>query len=240
MMTLCLIGCGGIGYQIHEQLARLADPATMRLVLIDGKTVGPHNIYRQHTGSAIGRNKAEVLAESVKTIAPNLTVIPIPEYISEETVKTWGWWRDDNMVVFSGVDNNRTRVMLEELLDRRKRAVLISGGNDEFAGQAVLWRRESHKDILPKPSDIDPDILLDLGRAPFEIPCDEVQVSLPQLPLANRLVADAMVMLWWSQVLHTPKKAFNYITFDVRVPHMSTWNRPALRDVGAQNSLTAV
>lgn len=237
MATTVIIGCGGIGYHLHEPLARMlaaANSTDDQLIFVDGKTVTPKNIYRQHDPASVGRNKAQVLAESAKRFMPNHDVHAIPIYISEDTADMHPWLKAKDLTVFSGVDNNRTRVMLEEMLGNRKQLLFISGGNDYASGQAVMWVRENYKNMTPLPSDIDPDILENLGRAPFEIPCDEVVESLPQSVLANRFAADAMLGLWWSRGnARSRERKFNYVAFAGDVPHASPFNRPALRDVSA-------
>ena len=232
--TAVVIGCGGIGYQLHEPLARMLSYSSVtELIFVDGKVVTPKNMLRQHHPESVGRNKADVLAENARKFAPeNVEVTSIPMYISEDNKDYHGWLKAERLIVFAGVDNNRTRVMLEEMLERRKQLMFISGGNDLTKGQAVLWTREGYKDTTPRPSEIDPDILDNLGRAPFEIPCDEVVISAPQTCLANRFAADAMLGIWWS-TLQPKRRDFNYTTFDIGVPHVSPFNRPALRDVSA-------
>lgn len=70
---VAVFGLGGVGGCVVEALARSGVGA---LVLVDNDTIAPSNLNRQiiTTIDTIGRNKTDVCAERVKSIAPDCTV----------------------------------------------------------------------------------------------------------------------------------------------------------------------
>ena len=71
--SVAVFGVGGVGSYVCEALARCA---VGNLTLIDNDTVAVSNINRQLIAlhSTIGKQKAEVMAERVKDINPNVNV----------------------------------------------------------------------------------------------------------------------------------------------------------------------
>lgn len=233
--TFVMIGCGGIGYHMADSLVRLVrNIEDSELYLVDGKRVLNKNLARQFGEGDVGRPKAELLAEklSASLLGPDdsLRIIPIPEFVEYDNFDEHPWITAERLTVFSGVDLNSSRVLLEDIAAQREEMTLLSAGNHIVDGQAVLFRKRDGKNIDPLPSEIDPEILDNDGAMPSEIPCDEAVVSAPQLALANSQAGIAMLSLWYSQVLNEPEsgKEFNYVTFNVAEPHVSRFNRPAL------------
>ena len=71
-----VVGIGGVGSYAAEGLARAGVGA---LTLVDSDTVGVTNLNRQLCAlhSTLGRNKAEVMAERLRDIAPDAEIIPV-------------------------------------------------------------------------------------------------------------------------------------------------------------------
>lgn len=236
-MRVVVVGCGGIGYHLLDPLMRvlLAYPTNhVHISFVDGKIITPRNVNRQHLSSFIGRNKAEALAMIAKSLIPReyeekIQISAIPEYVSPEYLDCHPWLSEDEVHVFSGVDNNKTRMMLENILGKNKTLVFVSGGNDEFTGQAILWVRQKFQDVLPRPSHVDPDIAEEqnAGVAPYEVSCDAVPILLPQFPLVNRVVADAMVGLWWAYAKNKTTE-INYTVVDILQPMIKPTKRRSL------------
>lgn len=80
-----VVGLGGVGGQAAEALVRCG---VGTLTLIDGDTVQMSNINRQIIASTrtLGRLKAEVMAERLLSINPDLAVRAVARYITPETV----------------------------------------------------------------------------------------------------------------------------------------------------------
>jgi len=81
---VCVVGLGGVGSWAVEALAR---SGIGRLTLVDMDTVLPSNTNRQLCAvqPAMGRPKAEVMAERVRSINPECEARPVVARLSEST-----------------------------------------------------------------------------------------------------------------------------------------------------------
>lgn len=72
-LTIGIVGCGGTGSAVAEQLVRLG---VRRLVLMDSDDLSETNVTRVYgsTPSDVGLSKVEVLAKHLRAIAPGLEV----------------------------------------------------------------------------------------------------------------------------------------------------------------------
>jgi len=210
MNHFLVIGAGGIGYHLVEPLVRFLNYQQTEwcVTVVDGDTVETGNLSRQHVSSAVGRNKAEVLAETVnQRIDPKNPVQFIARFLSPGTVvdSRFSSLIKSGVTFFVCVDNNATRVFVEQLCCSLNSAAMISGGNDEYRGQAQLFVRSKGKNMTPLPSEVNPEIL-DLDQFPDEIGCDQQVVSEPQLIFTNNMVASSMLNLWFSQIWRSDTK----------------------------------
>lgn len=80
-----IVGVGGVGAYAAEMICRAG---VGNITIVDADTVQPSNINRQlpATHSAIGRPKAEVLAERFKDINPELNLTVLPVYLKDEAI----------------------------------------------------------------------------------------------------------------------------------------------------------
>ncbi|MDW7649831.1 MAG: HesA/MoeB/ThiF family protein [Bacillota bacterium] len=80
---VAVIGCGGLGGHILEQLARLG---VGRLVVVDFDKFEEHNLNRQLLASPenLGQNKAAVAAERIKRINPAVETMIFKEAFGEQ------------------------------------------------------------------------------------------------------------------------------------------------------------
>lgn len=107
---VAVIGCGGLGGYILEELARLG---VGHLVAVDSDTFEEHNLNRQilSTPARIGWSKAVTAMERVADINPAVTVRPFPVAISSANA---GEVLAEVDVVADAVDNVTTRLTLAE------------------------------------------------------------------------------------------------------------------------------
>ena len=81
-----LFGVGGVGGFAAEALAR---GGVGEITLVDGDTVSPTNLNRQIIAlhSTLGRPKAEVMAERIRDIDPEIRVTSRAEFYTRETAE---------------------------------------------------------------------------------------------------------------------------------------------------------
>ena len=80
---VAVIGCGGLGGYVIEQLARLG---VGTIIAIDPDVFEEHNLNRQllSTTGTLGRAKVEAAAARVAEINPAVTLIPVRDFYSPE------------------------------------------------------------------------------------------------------------------------------------------------------------
>lgn len=114
-LTLCrsrvaVIGCGGLGGYVIEQLARLG---VGTIVAFDPDVFEEHNLNRQllSTPGWLGRSKVIAAAERVAEINPAVTLVPIHAGYSPENGKEL---LEGAQVVVDALDSIATRLALCE------------------------------------------------------------------------------------------------------------------------------
>jgi molybdopterin/thiamine biosynthesis adenylyltransferase len=108
---VAVIGCGGLGGYVLEELARLG---VGQITAIDSDHFEEHNLNRQllSTPATLGRVKVEAAVERIAEINPAVTVRPVQDYITRangaDLLAGAG-------CVVDAVDNVTTRLDLEVL-----------------------------------------------------------------------------------------------------------------------------
>ena len=105
---VAVIGCGGLGGYVIEELARLG---VGTLVAVDPDIFQEHNLNRQllSTTGALGRAKVELAAERVAEINPATTLLPLQApYAPEAAAEMLG----GAQVVVDALDSITTRLAL--------------------------------------------------------------------------------------------------------------------------------
>lgn len=84
--TVAVIGCGGLGGYVIEQLARLG---VGKIVAVDPDVFEEHNLNRQLLSSpgAVGQSKVEAAANRVREINPATTLVPKHKAYSSDNGK---------------------------------------------------------------------------------------------------------------------------------------------------------
>lgn len=82
-----VVGLGGVGAYAAEMIARAG---VGRMTIADADAVAPSNINRQLVAlhSTVGRQKAEVLAERLRDINPDIELTVVNRYIRDEETYT--------------------------------------------------------------------------------------------------------------------------------------------------------
>lgn len=137
---ITVIGCGGIGGQTIEMLARMG---IGELVLVDEDAFDLSNLNRQTlaTISDIGHDKSAVAADKVRLINPYVKVTSFSEHVDETNIeKIIG----DSNIVIDALDNVLTRVIASRVA-KEKRIPFIHGAIHGTLGQVTVFLSNSDK-----------------------------------------------------------------------------------------------
>ncbi|MGB4437636.1 MAG: HesA/MoeB/ThiF family protein [Sedimentibacter sp.] len=128
--TVAVIGLGGLGGHISEQLARLG---IGKLVLIDADKVDESNLNRQlfATEKNIGQYKAEAAKERLTSVNSNLEYICYTQFFDETNADKI---LDDVNIVVDAVDNISTRFVLQKIC-KKLNLPLVHGSIGGWYGQ---------------------------------------------------------------------------------------------------------
>jgi len=147
--TVFLVGCGGVGSYLSYPLAltlAFGFAKTPKLVLVDGDEFEKKNLERQmFPKDQVGKNKAEVLAQSLTQTG--VTVEVLPAYIHKDTV-----WDVKNACVISAVDNHTARRVILDKVDEEPSASAILAGNELTSAEAYFYQ------AVWKDTDMDPRV----------------------------------------------------------------------------------
>jgi len=208
-MDLAIVGCGGIGFNLAEGVIRIAlkeakDPVS--LWLIDGDKIEERNLGRQFYKKYEGSQKADSLSSILneKFRGPcmhnGLDIRPLSYYVAKRGMSMHrSIWLKNGVTIFGCVDNDPSRVLLDEEVSRLKNGTFIVGGNDEWTGQAQMYIRRNGKDLTPRITAIAPEILTDKKGVPGEGGC--LEDPSPQTATTNRMVALAMEIMFRTSII---------------------------------------
>ncbi|OGU52513.1 MAG: molybdopterin-synthase adenylyltransferase MoeB [Hydrogenophilales bacterium RIFOXYA1_FULL_63_33] len=138
--SVLIVGAGGLGCPAALYLGA---SGVGRLFVADGDTVDLTNLQRQigHATAAIGENKADSLARSVRAINPEIEVQPIREALNGEALHEAVVAVD---LVVDASDNFATRHAVNRACVQLGKP-LVSGAAIGFSGQlAVFDTRRAH------------------------------------------------------------------------------------------------
>lgn len=137
---ITVIGCGGIGGETIEMLARMG---IGELVLVDKDAFDLSNLNRQTLASIadLGLDKSAVAAEKVRMINPYVNVTTFNEHIDQTNIdKVIG----DSNIVIDALDNVLTRVIVSRKA-KEKGIPYIHGAIHGTRGQITVFLPNSDK-----------------------------------------------------------------------------------------------
>lgn len=110
-LRIAIVGCGGTGSSVAEQLVRLG---VRNFRLVDPDLLSESNVTRVYgsTAADVGRPKVEVLAAHLSAIAPDATVSTVASALSVEATARSLAGSD---VVFGCTDDNAGRLVLSRI-----------------------------------------------------------------------------------------------------------------------------
>lgn len=146
---ITVIGCGGIGGQTIEMLARMG---VGELVLVDEDVFDLTNLNRQllSTYENIGKSKSEAAAERVSQINPYVNVTQYKEHVDGENIDEL---IKDSRLVIDALDNVLTRVIVSRKA-REYKIPFIHGAIHGTLGQITTFlpNTKSYEEMFDLPS----------------------------------------------------------------------------------------
>ena len=190
---VAIIGLGGLGGTVTEILSRIGIGT---LTLVDGDSFEDSNLNRQLLSSVdnLGRSKAEVAEERVRSVNPVVETSAVKEFLSAENGPSI---LEDADIAVDCLDSITSRFILEQACRTRK-IPMVSAAIGGTSGQATVVYPEDRglSLIYGDPGTASPKgIEMMLGTLPFAaitmaaIECAEVvtiAIGKPP-PLRNRL-----------------------------------------------------
>ena len=195
MERVTIVGVGGIGSHLAEDVARLlaycGKPAT--LTLVDGDHFEDRNGERQ-AFTGLG-NKATAKQRELAAKFPTIRVDAMAEDLTPENAP---FILLPGEMVLVCVDNHPTRKLVAEVAATVEDITVISGGNDDTYGTVLLYLRHGGQELNPPITVDHPEIANPADRAPWELSCEErAAAGAPQVFAANVAVASAMLNVCW-------------------------------------------
>ncbi|MDD6736039.1 MAG: hypothetical protein PUE13_07000, partial [Clostridiales bacterium] len=124
------------------------------------------------------------------------------EYIEDEeqlrellSAKTGSGDLEPIGILIGAVDNNRSRIMCNNVFNTMDNLIYIDSGNGEFTGQVVCGAKRYGRVVSKPAARIYPDILTDTEKFPSELSCAEHSISAPQSIAANVMASAAIVSM---------------------------------------------
>ena len=168
---IAVIGCGGIGGETIEMLARMG---VGELVLADEDAFDLSNLNRQTLASIadLGIDKSEVAKEKVRLINPYVKVKSVNEHIDLENISDV---IGDSDIVIDALDNVLTRVIVSRKA-KENGIPYIHGAIHGTLGQITVFlpdRDESYEKMFNLPSlgkDLTADVIEELKSVTSGVP----------------------------------------------------------------------
>ncbi len=146
---ITVIGCGGIGGQTIEMLARMG---VGELILVDEDSFDISNLNRQNfaTLTDVGIAKSEVAKEKVRLINPYVKVTIFNEHVDEKNIDKIV---SNSDIVIDALDNVLTRVIASRKANEKK-IPFIHGAIHGTLGQITTFlpNTKSYEEMFNLPS----------------------------------------------------------------------------------------
>lgn len=230
-VKIVVIGAGGTGGYVIPHLYRIAYASgrPCRIIIADGDIVEQKNLIRQNFAECdIGENKAQVMAERYSEVF-GIETEYIPDFIENEQqllelLRFESSGRNSIKpisILIGAVDNNRSRIMCNNVFKQLDDIIYIDSGNGEFTGQVICGVKMSGRVISKPVASVYPDLLKDTEKFPSELSCAERSVSAPQSIAANVFASSAVISMLYHLLIEGNLRN-NRITFSSRKLLMKT------------------
>lgn len=138
-----VIGVGGTGSLLARDLPKLLLGTVHKMILVDGDVVEKKNIERQgYQSQDVGDNKALALSRKINSLY-TIECEFDDKYCTYESLIAL--IKDDKRytpVLIGCVDNDATRVILENVFNELNDAIYIDSANSEYEGNIYIVSKE--------------------------------------------------------------------------------------------------
>ncbi|MDR0900044.1 MAG: HesA/MoeB/ThiF family protein [Methanobrevibacter sp.] len=167
---VAVIGCGGIGGSIIEQLARMG---IGNINLVDKDVFDLSNLNRQLISGldTLSKEKSSSAKERVRNINPYVNVKAFNEELNEDNVEDI---IEDSDIIVDALDNLLTRVIVSRAA-RKLDIPYIHGAIHGTMGQVSVFtnKTQSYEEMFKLPSknkDLSEDVKKDIKKLNFGVP----------------------------------------------------------------------
>lgn len=167
---ITVIGCGGIGGQAIEMLARMG---VGELVLVDEDSFDYSNLNRQNfaTFDNIGLDKSEIARQKVESINPYVNVISCSEHVDESNIDEL--LKGSHMVI-DALDNILTRIIVSRKA-RELKIPFIHGAIHGTLGQITVFlsNTKNYEEMFNLPSigkELTPEVIEEINKLASDVP----------------------------------------------------------------------
>ena len=138
-MRVAVIGCGGLGGHLIDQLARIG---VGFIRVVDGDVFEPSNLNRQLLSEVplLGTGKAQAAADRIARVNPDIQVDAIHAFLTQENAAKI---LDDCHAVLDGLDNIESRKILSAAC-RKAGIPYIFGAIQGWVAQAAVSMPEDN------------------------------------------------------------------------------------------------
>lgn len=138
-----VIGVGGTGSLLARDLPKLLINTKHRMCLIDHDEVEKKNIVRQgYQEQDIGENKAIALSRKINSLY-HINCLFVDDYVTDiSLLKIINEYITYTPVLIGCVDNDKTRIMLEKVVNQLNECVYIDSANSEYDGNIYVYLKD--------------------------------------------------------------------------------------------------
>jgi len=231
-INIIFVGLGGIGSNLCEPICRfinyLPDRDRYEIVMVDGDHYENKNLSRQYFNSIdVGLNKAETQMNLMKEKFRDLNISAVNEYLTEDNITTT---IPEKSIILSGVDNHKTRKLIQDHCNDLQNVLYISGGNFYIDGDILIFANCNGRQLAPTIYQNHADIANPVDKMPHEISCEELVESEPQLLFTNGTVSICMQWAFYNYYKMFDDENIeitkNEIIFDIVEMRVISHNRP--------------
>ena len=187
--TVTVVGCGGLGGYLVEQLARLG---VGNIRCVDGDVFEESNLNRQLlcTQALLGAGKAEAAAERIRAIDARIQAQAYPVFLEEANARTLIAGCD---AVLDALDNVRSRKILTKACTEENIPYIYGAVSGWTAQAAICMPAENLLETL-YPGDVQAEPAGVLSFTPAL--CASVQTALCVKWLTGRPVQSGVLHCW--------------------------------------------